>query len=100
MVEWMRQREGGIELRLRLAPRASRNRVAGLYGDRLKIQLTAPPVGGAANSALIAFLSQALRVPRRDIAIVAGVKDRSKIVLLSCSDPAAKAAEIERVLAP
>jgi len=54
--------------------------VDGLRGDAVLIRLAAPPVEGAANEALIAFLSEALGVPRRSIAIVSGEKSRDKRV--------------------
>jgi len=54
--------------------------VDGKRGDAILIRLNAPPVDGAANEALIAFLSDVLGVPRRDISLVAGDKSRDKRV--------------------
>jgi uncharacterized protein (TIGR00251 family) len=54
--------------------------VAGIYGDALKIQLSAPPVDGAANDALVKFLSDIFAVPRSSIMILAGESSRSKLV--------------------
>ncbi len=65
---------------VRVQPRASRNEVAGSYGDGIKIRLTAPPVEGAANAALIAFLSRALDVSRSEIRITRGERSRSKVI--------------------
>jgi len=70
-------------------PRAPRSRVDGLRGDAVLIRLAAPPVEGAANEALIAFLSEALGVPRRSIAIVSGEKSRDKRVRIEGLDEAA-----------
>ena len=53
------------------------------------IRLSAPPVEGAANEALVAFLSDALGIPRRDITIVAGEKSRDKRVRVDGLDEAA-----------
>jgi uncharacterized protein (TIGR00251 family) len=61
-------------------PRASRERVGPLVGERIKIQLTAPPVDGAANEALVALLARALDVPRRQVRIVRGERGRKKTV--------------------
>jgi uncharacterized protein (TIGR00251 family) len=44
------------------------------------VRLAAPPVDGAANEALVAFLADALDLPRRNITLVAGEKSRSKRV--------------------
>jgi len=46
----------------------------------LKVRLTAPPVDGAANEALIALLAQRLGLPKRDIHIVHGATSRHKVV--------------------
>jgi uncharacterized protein len=70
-------------------PRSPRSRVDGLRGDAVLIRLAAPPVEGAANEALVAFLSDALGVPRRSIAIVSGEKSRDKRVRIEGLDEAA-----------
>jgi uncharacterized protein (TIGR00251 family) len=53
----------------------------------LLIRLAAPPVDGAANEALIAFLAEALGLPRRHVTIVAGEKSRDKRVQIAGLDP-------------
>lgn len=70
----------GSRLRLRVQPRASRNEVVGLHGDAIRVRLTAPPVDGAANEALVRFLADRLAVGRRALTLVAGQSGRSKIV--------------------
>ena len=70
----------GAILAVRVIPRSPRTRVDGLRGDAILIRLNAPPVDGAANEALIAFISEALDVPRRSIAIVSGETSRDKRV--------------------
>ena len=67
-------------LDIRVIPRSPRTRVDGRRGDAILIRLNAPPVDGAANEALIAFLSDTLGVSRRDISLVAGEKSRDKRV--------------------
>jgi hypothetical protein len=67
-------------LDIRVIPRAPRSRVDGTRGDALLIRLAAPPVDGAANAALIAFLAEALDLPRRDITLVSGERSRDKRV--------------------
>jgi uncharacterized protein (TIGR00251 family) len=70
----------GVRLRLRIQPRASRTEVAGLHGDSVRIRLSAPPVDGAANDALIQFLATTLGVPTRAVEITAGHGGRQKTV--------------------
>ena len=73
-------------LAIRVIPRSPRTRVDGRRGDAILIRLNAPPVDGAANDALIAFLSDALDVPRRSIAIVSGQTSRGKRVRIDGID--------------
>lgn len=75
-----------------MIPRAPRTRVDGLRGGAILIRLAAPPVDGAANDALVAFLSDALALPRRQIRIVSGEKSRDKRVAIEGLDePSARA---------
>ena len=76
-------------LSIRVIPRSPRTRVDGMRGDAVLIRLAAPPVEGAANDALVAFLSDTLRLPRRNIRIVSGEKSRDKRVEVSGMDAAA-----------
>ena len=73
-------RSGAVRFLVRVQPRSSRNAVDGVHGDALKIRLTAPPVEGAANDALVALLADELGVPRRSIRIVSGETGRNKLV--------------------
>ena len=76
---------------IRVIPRASRTRVDGTRGGALLIRLAAPPVDGAANDALIAFLADALALPRRNISILSGEKSRDKRIRIEGMDePAAR----------
>ena len=76
----------GAVLNLRIIPRAHKNAIQGEHGDALKIRLCAPPVEGAANAALVEFLSDVLSIPRARIQILSGTTSRNKRVLLSgCS---------------
>lgn len=61
-------------------PRASKDGVAGLSGDAVRIRLTAPPLENRANDALVRFLAAALGVPRARVGIVAGGRGRRKVV--------------------
>jgi len=70
----------GIRLTLHIQPRASRTELAGRHGDALKIRLAAPPVEGAANAELVAFLAERLGVPRSAVAIRHGETGRRKII--------------------
>src|SRR5262249_25558895 len=68
----------GIRLTVHLQPNASKSELGGLHGDALKIRIAAPPVHGAANAALIAFLAEPLGVPRDSVRLVSGASSRRK----------------------
>jgi uncharacterized protein (TIGR00251 family) len=72
-----------VRLEVHVQPRAKRTEIAGWHGDAVKIRLTAPPVGGAANDALLAFLSDQIGVARSSVRIVAGRSGRRKQLCIS-----------------
>ena len=84
----------GCTLSVRLHPGARKNGVTGVHADAVKIALTAPPVDGKANEALIAFLAETLRLPRARIAIVAGLTGRAKTVRITGKSAAEVAAAL------
>lgn len=95
--------EGGVQLALRLSPRASRTEVDGIVQDAegrplLKLRLAAPPVDGAANAALIALLAKALSLRKADIRIRSGEASRTKVLHLA-GDPAALTQRLDAWLA-
>jgi len=67
-----------LELEVHAQPGAKRTRAQGLHGDAIKIRVGAPPVDGKANEALIAFVAEALQVPRRRCVLVSGHGSRQK----------------------
>lgn len=74
---------GGIVFAVRVVPRAGRTAVAGTRGDALLVRLAAAPVDGAANDALIAFLSTIFDRPKRDITVVSGHTSRDKRIAIA-----------------
>lgn len=74
------ERDGGTSFEVRVAPRASREAVLGVHDGALKVSLTAPPVEGAANDALLRLLAKALGVPRRAVSVLHGERGRLKTV--------------------
>ena len=81
--------DGAITFDVQVVPRASRDRLGPVHGDRLKVQLTAPPVDGAANEALVALLARALGRSRGDVQIVRGATGRRKTVRVAGASRAA-----------
>ena len=73
----------GFKLLLFIQPKSSKNEIVGLHNGALKIKLTAPPVDGKANAALISFLAEVLQTPRRNLEILHGETGRHKAVLVT-----------------
>jgi uncharacterized protein (TIGR00251 family) len=86
----------GCRLSVRVHPGARKNGVTGVHADALKIALTAPPVDGKANEALIDFLAETMHLPRARVSLVAGATSRSKIVRITGKS----AAEVAAALMP
>jgi len=72
--------ENGIRFSAIIQPRSSKNEVAGIYNDALKIRLTSPPVEGAANKACMRFFSKWLGVSPSKISIVQGLSSKNKTI--------------------
>ncbi|MGE5391004.1 MAG: DUF167 domain-containing protein [Deltaproteobacteria bacterium] len=71
-----------ITVEIKVQPRASRNQIVGEQGGVLKIKLTAPPVEGEANQALVDYLASVLDTPRRNIILLKGETSRNKIIAI------------------
>lgn len=69
---------GDLLLAVHVLPRAKRDEVLGVLGDRLKIKITAPPVDGQANRHLTGVLAELFGVPRRDVLLLSGQTGRDK----------------------
>jgi uncharacterized protein (TIGR00251 family) len=76
----VRRDEGAITFEVRVAPRASRNRIIGVQEGALKVALTAPPVDGAANEALRKLLAKKFGVSKSAVQIVRGERGRTKLL--------------------
>ena len=69
-------------LELHVQPGAARSEFAGKHGERIKVKLAARAVDGKANAALIEFLAEHFKVPRRSVRIESGLKSRRKRVVI------------------
>jgi uncharacterized protein len=67
-----------VTIDVRVIPRARKTEYGGQRDGAFVIRLAAPPVDGAANDALVDFLSSTLNVPRRAIRLVSGERGRRK----------------------
>jgi len=76
----VKETQKGIQFKIKVQPRASKNEIIGLQGEALKIRLMAPPVDGEANEACIRFLADFFRVPRKRIKIISGLTSPHKLI--------------------
>jgi hypothetical protein len=83
----LRPNADGIELKVRVQPRAARTVIVGEHGGALKIRVNAPPVDGAANEALVRFLAEQLGVRRAAVTISGGASGRAKVIRVAGITP-------------
>ena len=79
---------GGVEIAVKAVPRSSRNRVAGIVADRLKVCVTAAPEKGRANAAIAETLAEFLDVSASSVEVVAGGASPKKTVRVRGITPA------------
>ncbi|MBK7406509.1 MAG: DUF167 domain-containing protein [Phycisphaerales bacterium] len=85
--------QGAVVLRVKAVPGASRDAIAGVLGDRLKIRVSAPPEGGKANRAICALVAGALGLRPRDVEVASGHTSPEKllrVVGIGASDACAR----------
>jgi uncharacterized protein (TIGR00251 family) len=70
----------GLTFAVKVHPRARKNEITGTIGDALKLALTAPPVEGRANQAVIEFFADLFDIPRSSVTIASGETSRNKVV--------------------
>jgi len=93
-MKWIEAHKDGVTLLLQCQPGAKVSRIVGEHGGRLKISLHAPAVDNKANEVLIAWLSDHLSVPRKQIELLSGQTSRQKRVLIRAMDAATARARL------
>ena len=76
-----------IILKVYLQPKSSKNEIVGPFRDGIKIKVTAPPIEGKANEALIQFLAKELGISISSIEIFKGHRSREKTLRISNPNP-------------
>lgn len=91
-------RDGGVLLRVKVQPRASRDAVLEACDTWYRVALAAPPVDGAANTALLRFLARTLALRRRQIELISGRQARVKSVRIAEGDVEAVRRALEEAI--
>ena len=94
--EYARDVADGCTVSVRVQPGAKKDAVVGPHGGAMKIALSAPPVDGKANEALIAFVAERVGLPRARVSLVSGMTSRSKVLRVTGKS----AAEVRAALSP
>ncbi len=76
----------GFIIKLRISPNASKNEIIKADDGTLKIKITAQPVEGKANKALIEYLSKILKMPKSSFEIIKGSASKDKTILVKTHD--------------
>ena len=79
----IKESASGVTFAVRVHPRARKNAITGTVGDALKLALTAPPVEGKANQAVIEFFADLFQIPRSSVTIASGETSRNKVVRIA-----------------
>jgi len=79
----IKESASGVTFAVKVHPRARKNAISGTVGDALKLALTAPPVEGKANQAVIEFFADLFQIPRSSVTIASGETSRNKVVRIS-----------------
>ncbi len=80
MPPWLHEHGEDVLLDVLVSPKSARSRIVGEHDGRLKIQVTAPPVDGRANDALVRFIAAALDISRVQVEVVGGHSNRRKTI--------------------
>lgn len=86
-MSWYTADGEGVRLTVKVQPRSNRNQVVGVEGDALKVKITAPPVDGEANRALLEFLAEKLGVAKSRLRILNGESGRRKVIFIGGVGP-------------
>ena len=78
----MQPHSEGATIAVRAQPGAKKNAVLGEHGGALKVAVTAPPLDGRANEAILDVLASWLGVKRSQVELLRGASNRNKVVLV------------------
>ena len=73
----------GVTFAVKVHPRARKNAITGTVGHAVKLAVTAPPVEGKANEAVIEFFADFFAIPRSSVSIASGETSRNKLIRVS-----------------
>lgn len=81
----IRKTNEGIIVKLRISPNAKKNEII-KDGDIIKVKITALPIDGKANKALVEFFAKNFKIPKTSIEILKGETSKEKTILFKTMD--------------
>lgn len=75
-----------LKIKLKISPNSSKNEIIKNEDGTIKVKITAQPIEGKANKALVEFLSKEFKIPKSSIEIVKGDTSKEKTILFYISD--------------
>ena len=81
----IKETKDGLIVNIKISPNSKKNEIIN-EGDFTKIKITAQPIDGKANKALIEFLSKNFKIPKTSIKILKGETSKEKTVLFCIQD--------------
>jgi len=81
----IKQTDEGILANIKIVPNSSKNEIV-LEEEFVKVKITAQPIEGKANKALIEFLSKKFKIPKTSIEIVKGETNKEKTLFFKTTD--------------
>lgn len=79
----LNEKDGGVTIRVRVQPRASRTEIIGEHAGAIKMRVAAPPVNGKANEECRRYLAKLLKVGATSVEIISGDSSRDKVIRVS-----------------
>jgi len=79
----LHEKEGGVTIKVRVQPRASRTEIIGEHAGAIKMRVAAPPVDGKANEECRRYLAKLLKVGATSVEIISGDSSRDKVIRVS-----------------
>ena len=84
---WADARTNEVILHVRVQPRARRQGIVGVVGQRLKLCVTAAPAAGRANAAVLAMIARLAQVPPSAVTVIRGTSSRDKTIRIAAVEP-------------
>jgi hypothetical protein len=86
-MEWLQPTSTGYLIKIQVSPGAAENQIVGPYGDRLKIRIAAAPEKGSANKTLVDYLAHRLALPKNQLRLKSGSRERTKVIEITSLEP-------------